>query len=175
MFIIKMAEVHKCGRGYWHRSESFLRLPRIETDRTEPTRKEHLLDIALTDIQKSTASVTSYIADHKGVLIKVAMPKLFELRVQRELWCLTKANWKHLREELKAYDWQMLGRGKAEDALGYFMEVLWNHLEKHIPRRILEAKKSIHPWLNTRCMKAILRKNTSEGSAHFERETALIA
>ena len=41
---------------------------------------------------------------------------------------------------------------------------------KHIPRKVVETKKSTHPWLNNRCMNAILRKNDSEGSAHFERD-----
>ena len=72
----------------------------------EPNRKEHLLDSALTDIQKSTASATSYIADHKGALIKVAMPKLLELRVQRKVWGVTKADWKmFLRGPLAPTSW----------------------------------------------------------------------
>ena len=108
----------------------------------EPTRQEYLLDLILTDIPSCSITVLPYIADHKGVLVKLPLPEVLESSVAREVWLLTKADWSKLRKELLAYDWNGLQKGTAEDALNHFIEVLWLHLVKHIPRRKIKTRKT---------------------------------
>jgi len=134
----------------------------------EPTRKDYLLDLALTDIHKSSAAVLPHLADHKSLLITLPLPEILEKNVKREVWIMAKADWPNLRKELQNYNWQPLRHGTGEDALTFFLEVLWLHLVKYIPRRELDIVKRSHPWLNDRSKKALQEKSDAEGTPNFE-------
>jgi len=136
----------------------------------EPTRKEYLLDLALTDLPKSSAEVLPLIADHKGVLVKLPLPAFLEMQTTRTVWQLSKANWKALEADLRHFDWAMLQNGSAEDSFTNFFEALWQFLLKYIPQKQITSKKSTHPWLNERCKNAILKKNQAEGTTRFDYE-----
>ena len=133
----------------------------------EPTRNDYLLDLAICDIPGAEAKVLSKIADHQAVRIDIPMPVIKEVCVSRTVWCLQKANWKELKKELVEVDWSQLSRGCAEDAVEYFLDVVWTLLVKHIQQKRIETKRSSHPWLNSRCRAAIIRKNTAEGTDSF--------
>ena len=92
----------------------------------EPTRKEYLLDLAITDIHKATASVLPCIADHNAILVKLPLPEVLEKSFTRTVWDLRKAEWKKLEQELDAFNWAALRNGTAKASLSYFLEVLWN-------------------------------------------------
>jgi len=124
----------------------------------EPTRNDYLLDLACTNIHKSSAKVMPYLSDHKSVLVTLPLPEILEKKVKREVWDLTKADWTNLKKQLQEYDWQPLQHGSAEDALTLFLEVLWLHLVKYIPRREIDTVKRSHPWVNDKT------KNTGEKS-----------
>ena len=109
-----------------------------------------MLDLVLTNISPCTVSVLPAIADHKSVLTKLPVPEVLEASIKREVWILAKANWKSLSNELLDYDWKKIDHGSAEDSLILFLEILWLHLVKHIPRKVIEAKNSSLPWLNDR-------------------------
>ena len=138
----------------------------------EPTRQDYLLDLVLTDISPCSISVLPSIADHKSVLTKLPVPEVLETTIKREVWILAKADWKSLSKDLLAYDWKNLDDGSAEDSLTLFLQVVWLHLVKHIPRKAVEIKKSTHPWLNDRSKAAIERKNAAEGTANYASESA---
>ena len=107
----------------------------------ESTRNEYLLDLVLTDIQKTAICVLPYIADHKGVLIKLPCQEILESTFEREVWHLAGADWTGLQTELENTDWQALSQGSAEDALGIFQEMLWLQLVRPIPRRKIKVTK----------------------------------
>ena len=90
----------------------------------EPTRKEYLLDLAITDIPKSTATVLPLIAGHNVVLVKLPLPEVLEKSFTRTVWDLRKAEWSEIEHELTVFDWSVLRRGTSEDALSYFLEIL---------------------------------------------------
>ena len=138
----------------------------------ESTRQDYLLDLVLTDISPCSISVLPSIADHKSVLTKLPVPEVLETTIKREVWILAKADWKSLTKDLLAYDWKNLDDGSAEDSLTLFLQVVWLHLVKHIPRKAVEIKKSTHPWLNDRSKAAIERKNAAEGTANYASESA---
>jgi len=136
----------------------------------EPTRNDYLLDLAITDVIKSKASVLPQIADHRGIMTRLPLPEVLESQQSRVVWILKKANWGAITEELKNFEWSGLDQGSAEDALNHFLEVLWQTLLKHIPRKTATAKRSSHPWLNDICKQALLRKNLAQGSVKFGAE-----
>ena len=107
----------------------------------EPTRKEYLLDLAITDIGGSTVKVLPCIADHNALLVKIPRPAIEEEEIQREVWLLKQAKWKIMKKELASIDWGCLRQGIAEDALNQFHEILWMILIKNIPRRAIKCKK----------------------------------
>ena len=82
----------------------------------EPTRKEYLLDLAITDIVGAKAEPIAYIADHKSIQMKLPIPEIKEIFVERKVWDLKAADWKKLKEELKDVDWAFLERHTGEDA-----------------------------------------------------------
>ena len=123
----------------------------------------------------ASATVLPYIADHAGVLVRLPIPEVKETKMERIVWDISKANWKDLEAELEAMDWTILARGTAEDALNIFMDVLWNLLIKYIPQKKIVCKKSSHPWLNSKCQAAILKKNKAEGSDAFAPASAACA
>ena len=141
----------------------------------EPTRYAYLLDLVCTDIVGASATVLPSIADHAGVKVRLPIPEVKETKSERIVWDLVNANWKDLEVELAAIDWSILASGTADDALNKFMDVLWNLLIKYIPQKKIVCKKSTHPWLNSKCQAAILRKNKAEGSEVFQAESAACA
>ena len=141
----------------------------------ESTRYAYLLDLVCTDMVGASATVLPSIADHAGVLVRLPIPEVKETRMERIVWDMSKANWKDLEEELGKIDWSVLQKGTADDALNKFMDVLWNLLIKYIPQKKILCKKSTHPWLNSKCQAAILKKNKAEGTDAFASESATCA
>ena len=134
----------------------------------EPTRNDYLLDLVCTDIPKARVSVLPKIADHKAVLTKLPFPEVLEKSVKREVWILAEADWNALKGDLISFDWRRLHDGSAEDALDFFMEVLWLHLLKHIPRRQIETVKRTHGWMTAKSKTAIIQKNNAEGTDRYK-------
>ena len=137
----------------------------------QPTRNDYLLDLAITDIGGAKADILSYIADHKGVLVKLSLTAVSETEIKREVWDLKNADWKALHKELSEMDWSSLKKGTAEDAVNLFHELLWFLLIKYIPRKEVKCKKSSHPWMNSRCEKVIFEKMNAEGSEQYEEKS----
>ena len=96
------------------------------------------------------------------------MPEIKEVIVQREVWILKGARWNDLKDDLSNVAWSPLKRGTAEDALNYFLDILWTLLVKHIPRKQTSCMNSSHSWFNSRCRAAIIHKNNSEGTDFFK-------
>lgn len=90
----------------------------------EPNRKEYLLNLAITDIPKSTATVLQFIAERRAVLVKLPLPEVLEKSFTRTVWDLRKAEWSKIEHELNDSDRSALRRGTAEDSLSYSLEVL---------------------------------------------------
>ena len=113
-----------------------------------------------------------YVADHKGLWLKLPFPEVLETSFEREVWHLRSADWKSLQKTLGEMDWKNLRTGTAEDALVYFLEILWYCLVTYIPRQKIIITKRSHPWLNERSKEAIRRKSLAEAGAAFEQERA---
>ena len=82
------------------------------------------------------------------------------------------ADWSHFKRDLDEYDWHISQNGSAEKSLDTFLEILWLHLVKHIPRRQSDIMKRSRPWVNDRNKNAIREKNNAEGSISFAAASA---
>ena len=131
----------------------------------EPTRGEYLLDLFISDIH-CKVGVGSSIADHKPIIATIPLPEPSSTVITRDVWILQKANWSALEKDLKGIDWRALGRGTAEDALHFFMEV-FNCLQKHVPYKTIRQERKSHPWLNEKCEEAVTAKRRCEGTDQF--------
>ena len=87
----------------------------------QPTRNDYLLDLVITDIGGAKADVLSYIADHKGVLVKLPLTAVSETEIKREVWDLKNADWKALHKELSEMNWSSLKKGRLKMQSIYFM------------------------------------------------------
>ena len=132
----------------------------------EPTRGPYLLDLFLSDLAGIKATVGASIADHKALCVRLPLPEVVSQSIYS--FTLHRAEWSKLQRALEAIDWKPLRQGSAEDALTYFMEMLWLNLCTYIPYECKTLKKQSHPWLNNRCEEAIREKNASESSEKFK-------
>ena len=98
------------------------------------------------------------IADHNMVRLDLALPETTKVFVERTVWRLREADWSTLEKELLGEDWAPLKRGTTEDAVNLFLELLRTLLIHRIPRERTKCKHNSHPWLNSRCDAAILKK-----------------
>ena len=135
---------------------------------SEPTRKDYLFDLFLSDIAGIVIKVGPYVSDHRSICAEVQLPSVQEQCIRRYGFQLSKAHWKSLQKTLEDYDWSDLEKGNAEDAVNHFLEVLWLFLCSYIPYREIKEVKKSHPWLNTKYKDAIKDKNDTEGSPDFD-------
>ena len=83
---------------------------------TKPTRDEHLLDLALTDIPGTTTKVSAGIADHKIVTdeLKFKIPE--QVTLTRMFWQFAKADWDMMRDMVSTVPWEDMRAMHASDA-----------------------------------------------------------
>ena len=118
-----------------HRVENILQFYGLSQLVKEPTRKEYLLDLVISDISGASVQVLPSIADHNAVMMRLKLPEILEIMVPRTVWHLKEAAWNLLQIELTQVDWTTLRNGTAEDALQYFQDIFWTLLIKYIPRK----------------------------------------
>ena len=126
----------------------------------EPTGYEYLLDLVLSDLGALVSTkVLPAITDHRIVCIKVLVPK-----PERKVWRFRRANWRGLRGALSAIDWGMLFTGDVRVDATVLAEQIREQALRYIPTSTISVKKTKHPWLSERCVRAIDAKHAAEGS-----------
>ena len=113
----------------------------------EPTRGDYLLDLVLTDLENCKTQVVAPIADHRGIVAKVAFPCPKALLVSREVWHFKGAAWQNLKCALRNCSWDLLREGSVDEAVNYFLDLLLAKCEEFIPRSKIIINKATHPWL----------------------------
>ena len=64
---------------------------------TLPTREKHLLDLVLTNIPNTRATVSPAIADHRLVTAELAFKVPEQTTLTRTVWQFAKADWEMMR------------------------------------------------------------------------------
>ena len=77
----------------------------------EPTREDpdNLLDVALTDVERTTCTVLPRIADHKLIWIRSDIAeRVCAVRFDRAVWIYALANWDRMRRVLGSIKWSII-------------------------------------------------------------------
>ena len=133
-----------------------------------PTRNENLLDLALTDIESAGATVSSKIADHSIVSIRLNLILPQTASHERKVWTYRKADWDGLKDELQLTDWSFTACSDSSRAAILMTELILEKASKHIPQRVLHTKKSSHPWLTDEVVQLVAAKRAAMGSSEYE-------
>ena len=114
-----------------------------------PTRGDYLLDLVLTDLDQCKTEVIAPVADHRGILAKIALPSPKELKITREVWHFKGAAWSNLRCALKSCSWNRLFHGSVDSAVNHFLDTLIAQCEDYIPcGKLILAKSTTREWIS---------------------------
>ena len=135
-----------------------------------PTRGEYLLDLAVTDIASSTATVSSKIADHGIVTVRLNLSIPQTVAHSRKVWSFAKADWDGLNNGLRGVDWSFIGKDgyDASRAAARVTELILEKANEFIPQRTLRATKSTHPWLTDDIVRLVSKKRAAAGTPAYE-------
>ena len=137
----------------------------------EPTREANLLDLVLSDVKLSTV-VLPQISDHKLVEVRLDLKVPEEVACQREVWCLSNADWLGLNEHLQSIDWTPLETMTPQEGAIWLGDTIHDGMMTYIGKRLLKQKKSTHPWLNKEIIE-LVKKRVSASGREEEKAAAL--
>ena len=128
----------------------------------EPTRGKHLLDLVLTSMPDvSKVKTLGSISDHRAVLCETKAQTSEIINVPREVWNFRDADWDGLRQAFKEEDWSFLRR-TSQDGADELTERILETARKFIPKRVINERKSGHPWITEECRSVVREKNEIE-------------
>ena len=138
----------------------------------QPTRGENLLDLVLTDLDRSVVcQVLPKVEDHAAVLATVAFTVPAEYMEQRERWRYEKANWKGLKKAFCETDWAFLDTYTDVDAMQErLVQYILHTARGYIPVGKGSVRKSTHPWMNTRCLELVAAKREAEDTPEYDQK-----
>ena len=140
---------------------------------SEPTRKDNLLDLVISDIDSvSKCKVLPQIADHNAVLFETKFSIPVSQFSSRLLWDYSKADWAGLQGHFSSLDWSWIDDLEPNDAAVRITNIILDSAHKFIPSNSKGTFKSTHPWINSRCVQLVQAKVEAEGTPLY-RETFL--
>ncbi len=139
----------------------------------EPTRDEHLLDLVLSDVAPSRLQVLPTIADHSLVLCSFDFGVPESIETRRRVYDYSKADWGSIGSSLAAADWSSIDSLDVDGGERLLHSTLQSLLDENVPQRTITERKSVHPWVNSRCLEAIATKNAQVGSPDFSEQAAV--
>jgi len=133
-----------------------------------PTRGDYLLDLGITDIESASGSISTKIADHSIVTVRLnlALPQMAPHK--RKVWSYLKADWDGLKRDLEHANWSFLECGDASHAAELMTELILEKASVHIPQRTLIEKKRSHPWLTDDITQLVAAKRAAFGTPGYE-------
>ena len=87
--------------------------------------------------------------------------------VRRVVFDYAKADLDAVRRALLHFDWRPIDSLDVDAAERFFHRSVFGILRQFIPEREVPERKSMHPWINERCLEAIRAKNASVGTDDF--------
>ena len=131
-----------------------------------PTRGEYLLDLAMTDMESTTAKVVAKIADHAMVMVSVKMELPLVCEHTRSVWDYGRADWDGLKSCLGRWKWAYIHEESADVCAEQFTADVLSAAAQYIPKRIIKCRKSTHPWLNDHVLDLVESKKQAWGTDH---------
>ena len=79
--------------------------------------------------------------------------------VDRKVYDYKRADWLRVRRALVAEDWRVMDFMTVDEAERHLHQRICGIMGLYIPQRTITERKSVHPWVNERCLEAIRTKN----------------
>ena len=135
----------------------------------EPTRKQYLLDLVLSNIPELVkVTVLPEISDHRVVNIEVNAVVSISPAIERTVWMFTKADWDGLKADFSSTDWKLLFQDiDPEGSVHNFCNYIETCCIRRIPRRVISTRICSHPWLDAECIAAVQAKCAAAWSDEF--------
>ena len=134
-----------------------------------PTRKEHLLDLVMSDLADSMhCQVLSPIADHNLVLTVLSIQYAGASKQSRTVFDNKSARWREFRHYLADTDWTNLISFSPDEAACYLKDVLEIGIVRFIPQRVISVQASSQSWLNQRCIALVRDKDLAFGTSQYK-------
>ena len=100
----------------------------------EPTRKQYILDHAITDVTDCAAKTVAAVADHRSVLTTMNFKVRETASHQRKVWHYKEADWERLASEIEDTEWNFLSCTPPSDGARLLTEKLLHIAEDNIPK-----------------------------------------
>ena len=131
-----------------------------------------MLDLVLCSLHgDARAEVTPQIADHKGIMVKIDLPRPQSTEVERTVWDFKHAAWDALASDLACSNHLPSTpdpkNSDVDAAAASFIDNILRLSRQHIPTRTLREYKGTHPWLDDDCRDAILAKHKRDGQDDY--------
>ena len=111
----------------------------------EPTRGSYLLGFASTDLNDVRVEILPGIADHKDLFSRISLSIPMSSSRSPDVWHFKNAAWGNLKCDLRNCNWSQLKFNILNDAVDYFLDVLYLKCEEHIPHGRLDIRKHSQP------------------------------
>jgi len=138
---------------------------------TEPTREGILLDLVMTDIPGTEATVGGKVQDHQFVLTKFNFAVPESKSLEREVWNYGKADWTRSRERFAEHDREVLRRGTPSEAAKELTETILDYARECIGKRAMKEVRSTHPWMTEKVIEAKEKLREAEGTDKEKEES----
>ena len=136
-----------------------------------PTRGDHLLDLAFTDVDVHVdVAVQPPIADHCVVFAELRAPALTYDPFERECWQYAHADWQALRKEFAETDSGFIDRECTSTGAEQLAAITLDKARRQIPVIVVRERPSTHPWVSDKCVEAVARKQAAYGSPEYQAE-----
>ena len=133
----------------------------------EPTRKEYLLDLVLTDCPHAIKTeVLPEISDHRLVLAQISMGVPVSRKITRNVWHWKSADWDGLKEALERICWKDFVKNDVAAAVESVTQCILDTSKRFIKYGPKTFHKSSHEYLNEKCLSAIKKKMEAAGGAN---------
>ena len=132
---------------------------------TKPTRDENLLDLVISDLKAVKVSVLPKVSDHNMVAAEFDLGVPPAQIFSRTVFDYAKANWNHIRRDYRVHEWAPMDTMEVDDAERYMHDKILEIIRRHVPERMIWERRSVHPWINERCVQAIRDKNNAADGA----------
>ena len=129
-----------------------------------PTRGDNLLDLVLSDVSSLTCRVLPPVADHNVVEVALKFSVPHSVVSKRVVWDFGKANWTNIIQSFASQDFCFLDVDFPNHGGTRLTQIIIDAMTKFIPRRVLVERKSTHPWMNSKVLRAVAFKQNASGT-----------
>ena len=104
------------------------------------------------------------VADHNYVVATTDVDVPEAEVVERSVWNYTKADWARLQDLLEDHDWSFLLELDTSAGAEKLTETILAYANEAIGKRLLKERKSTHPWLTDKAVKAVAERDAAAGT-----------